>query len=125
MKKLWFIFVLLPLSLLGDIGLGFKLGTLNEISFISNDTQLGIGISSRDESGLSSTIDRLYRYDGYYYGIGLGFNTFEKFDIGTRLLIGFSAREEQVEFFAELGPAYYLKDRWKVEAGMGIRVYIY
>ena len=125
LKKLIGIFVIMSACLFADTAVGFKLGTLNELTFLNNDTQCGIGMRKPGESGMSTTLDKLYRFDDYYYGIGLGMNTFDDFDWGIRFLMGYSSREEDIEFFAELAPSYYRDEEFRLDAGLGLRVFIY
>lgn len=124
LKKLIGIFVIMSACLFGDTAIGFKLGTLNELTFLNNDTQCGIGMRKPDKSGMSTTLDKLYRFDDYYYGIGLGMNTFDDFDWGVRFLMGYSSREEDIEFFAELVPSYYKDEKLRLDTGLGLRVFI-
>ncbi len=124
MKKILIILTLFMSTLIyGEVGMGIKLGTLNEISIIKDEVQFGLGVSMKLDGGLSYTMDRIYPYDNYYYGIGIAANTFNGFDFGIRGLMGFSAREQNLEFFAELAPTYYMKELITLEAGLGIRIH--
>lgn len=124
MKKIIYIFLLSAFCLMGETGVGVMLGTLNELTILRNDTQVGIGMRKPGDSGMSITMDQLYRYDDYYYGIGLGMITFDEFDWGVRALFGYSSREENIEFFAELAPSYYRDEKFRIDAGLGLRIFI-
>lgn len=124
MKKLIILLCLLmSFEIFGEIGVGFKLGTLNEITARIDNLQFGLGRGIDSKNGFSISADKLYPYDSYYYGIGILLNTFDDFNYGVHGLVGYSAREDVFEFFAEAGPAFYYNGDMSLEAGIGLRIY--